>query len=113
MQAQRPYWFIQRQRDGLSQIRKCLRDQSTGVCVKTVVKECDYTSNCCLCNRELDDHGRWHVYHCCNEALFYVCPNEDCSLLMEVEGLDYDCLFMQYADSDVWYMLECTYSATD
>ena len=121
MQAQ-PYWFIQRQCDGRGKIigekeenHGFMRHPTNVVYVKTVVNERDSCNNCCLCNREFENYGRWNVYQCCNESAFYVCPDDDCHHFMYkgVEALDYKQFFMQYADSDVWYMLECTYSATD
>ena len=115
MQAH-PYWFIQRQCDGRSKIisedNPAVQYPSTVVYVKTIGN--DSCNNCCLCNREFDDYGRWNIHQCCNEALFYFCPNEDCwSLLMEVQRVDCDCIFMQYANSDVWCKSECNYSATN
>jgi hypothetical protein len=122
MQAPRPHWFIQEQCDGSGKIicepngdHGFIRQPTTAVYVKTVVDEQNSCDNCCLCNGEFDGYGRWNVYQCSNESAFYVCPDSDCCHFMYkgVEALDYKQLFMQYADSDVWYMLDGTHSATD
>jgi hypothetical protein len=86
MQAQRPYWFIQSQCDGrgkiISEDEPAVKHPMTVVYVKTVVKECDAGRCCCLCNALFDDEGRWNVYNCCNDALFYVCPDKECGDFM-------------------------------
>ena len=110
MQAQQPHWFIQRQCDGSG--KNMDGRPSIVVYVNTVVKKCDAVIKCCLCNKSFDDYGRWNVFHCYDDALFYLCPDKDCGDFMSDahHRFNHERSFMQYADSDVWYMLECTYS---
>ncbi len=108
---QAPHWFIQKQRDGSG--KNMDGSPSIVVYVKTIVKKRDAIKKCCLCNKKFDDYCRWNIFHCCDDALFYLCPDKDCGDFMSDthQCLNYKGSFMQYADSDVWYMLECTYSA--
>ena len=118
MQAQ-PYWFIQRQCDGrgkiISEDEPAVKYPSTVVYVKTVVKDCGAGICCCACNRVFDNKGRWNIYHCCNDTLFHFCPDGECIDFMHASANHPTApkVFMQYAESDLWYMLECTSSAMD